>query len=486
MDNNDFLDETTPDGFPQDEAAQDDITYGGDFPADSDEAAQYGEDLSGTMQFDSLDGADGIMPRDKFTDMNSTGGDIEKTRLMDSVQPEDGAEQPVPQYAAQNPVKKRRRKKKKKHHYNHTRTFGQIFLGVLLSVAAIGVGAFLAYRLIVALMDFTGMAKASRQYEISITADKSVEQIADELYDNGIVEMPNLFKTYVNLFEDKDKFLNGNFVVKSNMSYGSIVTTFQTVRTYSETVTVMIPEGSTAQDIGRLLEENYVCRAEDFEKFYKDKLQQYDFEEGIDAENRFYCLEGYLFPDTYNFWVVDDLKDNPNYDTAAYAKIAAEKMYKNFESKITRSMTARMEELGMTLDEVVILASLIQKEGTTEDNMSMISSVFHNRLNSERFTCLQSDTTYTYIENCIDPVLRGGSGYDDIVLAYDTYQCEGLPAGAVCNPGLVAIKAALYPAESDYYYFLASSDGAFYFAQTNEEHEQNIIDAELRRQEQEE
>lgn len=487
MDNNDFLDETTPDGFPQDEAAQDDVTYGGDFPADSDEAAQYGEDLSGTMQFESLDGADGIMPRDKFTDMNSTGGDIEKTRLMDSVQPEDGAEQPVPQYAAQNPVKKRRRKKKKKHRYNHTRTFGQIFLGVLLSVVAIGVGAFLAYRLIVAMMDFTGMAKASRQYEISITADKSVEQIADELYDNGIVEMPNLFKTYVNLFEDKDKFLNGNFVVKSNMSYGSIVTTLQTIRTYSETVTVMIPEGSTAQDIGRLLEENYVCRAEDFEKFYKDKLEQYDFEEGIDTENRFYCLEGYLFPDTYNFWVVDDLKDNPNYDTAAYAKIAAEKMYNNFENKITRSMTARMEELGMTLDEVIILASLIQKEGTTEDNMSMISSVFHNRLNNpDRFPSLQSDTTYTYIQNCIDPVLSGGSGYDDIVLAYDTYQCEGLPAGAVCNPGLVAINAALYPAESGYYYFLASNDGAFYFAQTNEEHEQNIIDAELRGQEQEE
>lgn len=487
MDNNDFLDETTPDGFPQDEAAQDDITYGGDFPANGDEAARYGEDLSGTMQFESLDGADGIMPRDKFTDMNSTGGDVEKTRLMDSVQPEDGAEPPVPQYAAQNPVKKRRRKKKKKHRYNHTRTFGQIFLGVLLSVVAIGVGAFLAYRLIVAMMDFTGMAKASRQYEISITADKSVEQIADELYDNGIVEMPNLFKTYVNLFEDKDKFLNGNFVVKSNMSYGSIVATLQTIRTYSETVTVMIPEGSTAQDIGRLLEENYVCRAEDFEKFYKDKLEQYDFEEGIDTENRFYCLEGYLFPDTYNFWVVDDLKDNPNYDTAAYAKIAAEKMYNNFENKITRSMTARMEELGMTLDEVIILASLIQKEGTTEDNMSMISSVFHNRLNNpDRFPSLQSDTTYTYIQNCIDPVLRGGSGYDDIVLAYDTYQCEGLPAGAVCNPGLVAINAALYPAESSYYYFLASKDGAFYFAQTNEEHEQNIIDAELRGQGQEE
>ncbi len=475
MENNDFLDENS-------------------FPEESEEAVNETDDLSGTMELDSIsdvhysDNTGEIMPRDKFTDMNSTDDDMEKTRLMDSVVPENGEEdQPVEQYAASNPVKKRRKKKKKKkkHQTNHTRTFGQIFLGVLLSVVAIGVGAFLAYKLIVALMDFTGMAKASKEYEISITHDMGVRQIAEELHDNGIIEMPDLFVAYINFFEDKDEFLNGNFVVKSNMSYGSIVTTLQTIRTYTETVTVMIPEGSTAQDIGRILEENYVCRAVDFEKFYKEKIDQYDFEEGIeDSDDRFYFLEGYLFPDTYNFWVVEDLKENPQYDTVAYAEIAAQKMYDNFENKITRSMEYRMEELGLTLDEVIILASLIQWEGTNEDNMAMISSVFHNRLeNSERFPSLQSDTTYTYIDNCITPEIKGDTDYEDIVLAYDTYQCEGLPAGAVCSPGLVAINAALYPAESDYYYFLASEDGAFFYAQTNEEHEQNIIDAELRSQE---
>lgn len=477
MENNDFLDENN-------------------FPEENEEVVGDRDDLSGTMELDSIsdvhysDNTGEIMPRDKFTDMNSTEDDMEKTRLMDSVVPEsDESAEPVEQYAASNPVKKRRKKKKKKKHQtNHTRTFGQIFLGVLLSVIAIAVGAFLAYKLIVALMDFTGMAKASKEYEISITDDMGVKQIAEELHENGIIEMPGLFTAYIDLFEEKDKFLNGNFVVKSNMSYGSIVTTLQTIRTYTETVTVMIPEGSTAQDIGRILEENYVCRAEDFEKFYKDKIDQYDFEEGIeDSGDRFYFLEGYLFPDTYNFWVVEDLKENPQYDTIAYAEIAAQKMYDNFEDKITRSMEYRMEELGLTLDEVIILASLIQWEGTNEDNMSMISSVFHNRLNdAERFPSLQSDTTYTYIDNCITPEIKDDADYEDIVLAYDTYQCEGLPAGAICSPGLVAINAALYPAESDYYYFLASEDGAFFYAQTNEEHEQNIIDAELRSQEQEE
>lgn len=477
MENNDFLD-------------------GNNFHESDGEVVENAEDLSGTMELESIsdvhysDDTGEIMPRDKFTDMNSTEPDMANTRLMDSVIPESSEEAvPAEQYAASNPVKKRRkrRKKKKKHQINHTRTFGQIFLGVLLSVIAIGVGAFLAFKLIVALMDFTGMAKSSKEYEISITEDMGIRQIADELHENGIIEMPDLFVAYINYFEEKDGFLNGNFVVKSNMSYGSIVSTLQTVRTYTETVTVMIPEGSTAQDIGRILEENYVCRAVDFEKFYKEKIEQYDFEEGIeDNDDRFYCLEGYLFPDTYNFWVVEDLKENPQYDTTAYAEIAAQKMYDNFEDKITRSMEYRMEELGLTLDEVIILASLIQWEGTNEDNMSMISSVFHNRLNHpDRFPTLQSDTTYTYINNCITPKSSKLDNYDDIVLAYDTYQCEGLPVGAICSPGLVAINAALYPAESDYYYFLASEDGAFFFAQTNEEHEQNIIDAELRSQNQE-
>ena len=468
MENNDYLDDNIP---------------------------QENEDLSGTMEFDSVpdehasefsEDNGGIMPREQFTDMNSTD-DCGKTRLMDSITPEE--EPQVQQYPPANPVKKRRKKKKKKKQTNHTRTFGQIFLGVLLSVVGIAVGAYFAYNIIIGLMDFTGMAKTSKEYEVTITKDMDVQDIADMLHEEGVIEMPSLFVMYINLADKGEGFLNGDFTVKSNMSYSSIIDTLKTVKTYTETVMVMIPEGSTAQDIGRILEENYVCRADDFEQFYKNKLEKYDFEESIeDDPNRFYYLEGYLFPDTYEFYVIDDLKDDPNFDTKNYAKMAAEKMYANFENKITRAMKYRMEELGLTLDETIILASLIQKEGTNEDNMSMISSVFHNRLkNAGVFPNLQSDTTYTYIDKCIKPEIPASAGdlYDDVIKAYDTYQCDGIPAGAVCSPGLEAINAALYPAESDYFYFLASKDGVFYYAQTVEEHEQNIIDAELRSSEEE-
>ncbi len=479
MDNNDFLN----DSFRQTDSPEenDDMVFGSD-------------DLSGTQELDSIsayygDDEGGITSRERFTDLNSID-ESGKTRLMDSVVPEPQEEYEEAPAPAPNPVKKRRRKKKKKKQMNHTRTFGQIFIGVLLSVMAVCVGTWLAIQTITAMRDFTGMAKDSAEYEIIITDDMNVDSIAQELHEHGIIKMPWLFKTYINISDKQNGFLNGDFVVKSNMSYDIIVSTLKTKKTYTETVMVMIPEGSTAQDIGRILEENFVCRAKDFEMYYKTKVNKYTFEESIpDSTERFYYLEGYLFPDTYEFYVIDDLKENPDFDTLEYAKSAADKMYANFENKISRAMQFRMEELGLTLDQTVILASLIQKEGTNEENMSMISSVFHNRLNNRgEFPQLQSDTTYTYIDNCITPTIPDNAGdlFDEIILAYDTYQCEGLPVGAVCSPGLMAIEAALYPADTDYFYFLASEDGTFYYAQTNEQHEQNIIDAELRASEDDE
>ncbi len=447
-------------------------------------------DLDRTQEMDSIEqgsaSSRGITPRGEFTELNSA--DMDKTLRMDSISDDEyrtdsytgDGEYPYEdgRYSAPNPVKRRRKKKRR---INHTRTMAQVFLGVLISVAATCLGIALSVQVITAIRDITGMAKQKITREVEISDSMNTDDIVDLLHEEGLIQMPWLMKAYIHYSDEEEGFLNGSFEVSSNMSYSTLISALKSVKQYTETVTVMIPEGSTAQQIGALLEENYVCRAEDFEKFYREKLDKYDFEEQINADpNRFYALEGYLFPDTYEFYVIDDMKKNPDFDTEQYAKSAAEKMFGNFEDKLTRSMLERMEELGMSIDETIILASLIQKEGTNEENMSMISSVFHNRMNnSEIFPMLQSDTTYTYIEDCIEPVLSG-ERLTEVSDAYDTYKCEGLPAGAVCNPGVEAITAALYPADSDYFYFLCSEDGVFYYAQTEEQHNQNIIDAELR------
>ena len=446
------------------------------------------DDFGTTRELNSIHDADpedpsGIAPRDRFTEMNSAD-DPGSTRMMDSLTAPDEPEAAP----AANPVRRRKKRRKKKKYTNHTRTMGHVFLGVVLSVAAICVGVFLAWKVIVGLMDYTGMAKKSHEADIVIDSTMNVDDIAETLHENGIIEMPWLFKMYINMKDEAEGFLDGEYTVNSTMSYSNIITLLKTVRQYTNTVTVMIPEGYNAQQIGQLLEENLVCRADDFEKYYRSKLEKYDFEEQITVtENRFYALEGYLFPDTYEFYVIDDLPDKPSMDTSQYAKQAAEKMYSNFQNKITKKMYARAKELGMTFDEVVTLASIIQKEGTNEENMANISSVFHNRLeNMYEYPHLQSDTTDNYIEDVIRPNIPSSSLalYENVITAYDTYTCEGLPAGPICSPGLEAINAALYPAETDYYYFLSSSDGVFYYASTVEKHEQNIIDAALREEEQ--
>ena len=363
------------------------------------------DDFGTTRELNSIHDADpedpsGIAPRDRFTEMNSAD-DPGSTRMMDSLTAPDEPEAAP----AANPVRKRKKRRKKKKYTNHTRTMGHVFLGVVLSVAAICVGVFLAWKVIVGLMDYTGMAKKSHEADIVIDSTMNVDDIAETLHENGIIEMPWLFKTYINMNDEAEGFLDGEYTVNSTMSYSNIITLLKTVRQYTNTVTVMIPEGYNAQQIGQLLEENLVCRADDFEKYYRSKLEKYDFEEQITVtENRFYALEGYLFPDTYEFYVIDDLPDKPSMDTSQYAKQAAEKMYSNFQNKITKKMYARAKELGMTFDEVVTLASIIQKEGTNEENMANISSVFHNRLeNMYEYPHLQSDTTDNYIEDVIRP-----------------------------------------------------------------------------------
>lgn len=439
-----------------------------------------------TQEMDSMrprasdDEEHGITPRDEFTDLNSAD-DMSRTLMMDSLGggEDDYDYDDEPAYA-QNPVKRRRKKNSK---INHTKTMGQIFLGAVISVTALGLGIFFAIKVIGAMRDITGMAKTPKEIDFEITENMSVDDIIDGLYENGIIDMPKLMKMYVKFTDNTTGYLNGPHTVNSGMSYNNIIASLQRAKEFTKTTTVVIPEGLSVVEVGNLLEENLVCRAVDFEEYVKSKQNRYDFEDGLIVNpDRMFMLEGYLFPDTYEFYVVDYLEKNPNYDTRTWAKDAADKMLENFEDHITKKLKARMKEMDMTLDETIILASIIQREGNTEESMAMVSSVFHNRLNDpENYPNLGSDVTYDYINQTIKPLTTAANReqMEKIEKAYDTYQCFGLPAGAICNPGIDAINAALNPDTTPYYYFIADREGNFYWAETLEQHEQNIIDADL-------
>ena len=383
-----------------------------------------------------------------------------------------------------------------------TRTLAYILIALVLCAGILGVSAYASSHIVKWALDFTGIASQEFRIDVEIPNDATIETVAAILSENNIISDAKFFKLYAD-FADKLKagekgrntdFIAGKYSVSSTMSYSTLLSLFRTARTVRETVSVRIIEGMTAPEIGALLEENNVCYAEDFEKYYKNILNIYDFERRVkESSLKMYQLEGYLFPDTYEFYVVNGMADgsepqNGETKEEAYERIkkdseenaqtVAKKMYSNFNEKMTMKMYKKMGEMNMTLDEIVAIASLVQKEAAYAEDMEMVASVFLNRIrHSSEYPYLQSDVTTLYIENVIKPNFKGSeTARTRICNAYNTYVCEGIPAGPVCNPGLDAINAVLDPAESPYYYFCANPEtGEIYYAETEAEHDQNKI-----------
>ncbi len=235
--------------------------------------------------------------------------------------------------------------------------------------------------------------------------------------------------------------------------------------TVSNTVKVTFPEGYTAKQIAEKLEENGVCSAKDFMSLLQGdyyKSLDYGFITGIEnAEDKAFVLEGYVFPDTYEFYKGES------------AEQALSRFLKNTDAKLTEELYFRADELSFTMDEIITLASIIQEEAGDPKEMPLVSSVLHNRLNSPDYGKLQCDVTINYVNDCItdSPYIDGDtSRYAEL---YNTYKCEGLPAGPICNPGIDAIKAALYPAESNYFFFVTDKDWNYYYAETYAKHKAN-------------
>ena len=233
--------------------------------------------------------------------------------------------------------------------------------------------------------------------------------------------------------------------------------------TVSNTVRVTFPEGYTAKQIAEKLEENGVCSAADFmSEIRSDTVFDltYSFISGIDnPEERAYTLEGYIFPDTYDFYKGES------------ASSVLSRFLKNAENKLTEEYSLRAEELGFTLDEIIALASIIQEEAGDPKEMPKVSSVLHNRISSPYYGKLQCDVTINYVTECItdSPYIDGDT--EKFKELYNTYKCDGLPAGPICNPGIDAIKAALYPADTDYFFFVTDKEWNYYYSETYAEHQ---------------
>lgn len=240
--------------------------------------------------------------------------------------------------------------------------------------------------------------------------------------------------------------------------------------------TVKILEGWTTRDIGQYFESQGKWQSEEFLEvagfpmvdYRRDKdvpeLKDWSEEFSFLADKpKYYGLEGYLFPDTYRIYASSTVLD------------VIEKMLGNFDDKLTDKMRADIKKQGKTIYDIVTMASIIEKEApinyATGDNKEarIISGIFWNRL--EIGQGLQSDATLSYIFGDNRPAHSGAEL--EVESPYNTYKYRGLPPGPVCNPGILAIEAAIYPSATDYYYFLTSPDNQVYYARTYDGHLQN-------------
>lgn len=237
----------------------------------------------------------------------------------------------------------------------------------------------------------------------------------------------------------------------------------ETAPTEPLTVTVTFPEGLTLVQIAEKLQENKVCDASEFialtNNYEYIQTLGYSFTDLItEPENRAFYLEGYIFPDTYEFYKGET------------PERALRRFLDNTERKLTAEYRKRAQGLDLTLDEIITLASIIQKESFTHDSMKNVSSVLHNRLKSPSFRRLQCDVTIHYINDYVTNSPHISENTDVFAEKYNTYKCDGLPAGPITNPGLAAIEAALYPAETNYYYFVTDSQWNYYYSSTYAQH----------------
>lgn len=240
-----------------------------------------------------------------------------------------------------------------------------------------------------------------------------------------------------------------------------------TTTTQSRTVRVTFPEGYSLVQIAERLEENGVCDAKAFIEAANDPglYETYSFLMDVeDTEHRAFVAEGYIFPNTYDFY----RNEAP--------KKALNRFLKNTEKQITDDMKKRAGELGYTVDEILTIASIIQKEAGILSEMGKVSSVIYNRL-GDSYNRLGCDATIHYLNKYVIPYIDGDTDrYNEY---YNTYKCYGLPKGPICNPGLDAINAALYPEDTPYKFFVTDKELNFYYAETYEEHLDNCKKAGL-------
>ena len=321
--------------------------------------------------------------------------------------------------------------------------------------------------------------KPGAEVTVSIPQGSGVAAIAKELKEAGVIRSAYLFRWYVGHKGAAGKLQYGDFTLQTGgYSYDGLITELSAYAK-ADSVRLTFPEGTTAIAIARKMEEAGLCTAEEFlEEANTGDFSAYKFWQYVpdnkEAPGRFMKCEGYLFPDTYEFLTEDTVH---NYVATFYS---------HFDRQFTDEMYKELDKQDLSLSEVITLASFVQEEAGNKQD-SNVAQVFRNRLaegspypklQSNTSSYVQSDEDNNYLWNWVAPWYGGWDKIPENILnAYDTYSCTGLPAGPISNPGLAAIQAALAPQPDEdvkgCYFFVTDLSGHYYYARTYAEHQAN-------------
>lgn len=299
-------------------------------------------------------------------------------------------------------------------------------------------------------MHLTDPVRLTDEASFTVAQGSSAADIAQGLYDAGLIKSPMLFRLYIKSEGIGNELKAGDYTFSGIITFDSIKNELLT-GVSGEDVSVTIPEGLTVKETAQIFAEKGLVDADTFMDFTQNGDFLYDYLPAKGTENR---LEGYLFPDTYRIGKGWTEKEIVNTLLAQFDKVWTDEFQK------------KADELAMTQAEVITLASIIEKEAKVKEDRPLISSVFHNRLDTGMM--LQSCATVQFIlGEPKNPLL-----YKDLEIPspYNTYLNAGLPPGPIASPGKASLEAALFYDDTDYYYFLAKPDGSHYFSKTLEEH----------------
>ena len=359
---------------------------------------------------------------------------------------------PEPTVPAEEPVVEKPKK-----------TYSLRWLVALLYAAfVIGASVFLALVIWHSALDFTGLGKDQTPVEIELKEKASADEVVSLLEQKGLIDQPWLFKLYIKIAKADGTWKPGIYTVQANGGYQALMRVLQ-FGGEREVVRVTFPEVFTVLQMAERLESNNICTKAEFLRAVNqvDYSKEHDFIAALakvnaaDRADRHYKLEGYLFPDTYDFY------------KGCSGELVVRKMLDNFNQRVSTSIRTAAANSGYTVDQLVTMASIVQGEASKPSDMARVAKVILNRMEDPvTYPQLQCDSTADYIKKILSK--------DASDPAYDTYKRNGLPAGAINCPGLDAFAALADPDEemAGYYYFATDyKTGITYFSKTLKEHE---------------